>query len=142
MPCPGRNSLTRIGYVKAMGIQSFPSARRGSRHFNRLRLGAPASLVLTHESRRCLIDDISATGARLRIDRPLAERQSAQLVFHELRLFATVMWCRGAECGLRFERPLEQEDMQGMLWITENRAVYERICETGHAMDWSDGIGD
>lgn len=125
-----------------MGLQSSSSGRPGSRHFNRLRLGAQASLVLTHETRRCLIDDISATGARLRIDRPLAERQGAQLVFHELRLFATVMWCRGAECGLRFETPLEQEDMQGMLWITENRELYERICRTGHAMDWADGIGD
>ena len=27
----------------------------------------PATLVLTHEPRKCLIDDISSTGARLRI---------------------------------------------------------------------------
>jgi hypothetical protein len=125
-----------------MGLHSFPGNQRGSRHFNRLRLGVPASLVLTHETRPCLIDDISCTGARLRIKRPLAERQAAELLFHELRLFATVMWMRGGECGLRFDRPLDPEDMQGMLWITENRALYERICQTGHAMDWSDGIGD
>lgn len=125
-----------------MGLQSFPGNQRGNRHFNRLRLGVPASLVLTHETRSCLIDDISCTGARLRIKRPLAERQAAELVFHELRLFSTVMWARGDECGLRFDRALDPEDMQGMLWITENRELYERICQTGHAMDWSEGLGD
>lgn len=125
-----------------MGLHSFPEPRRGSRHFNRLRMGVPAQLVLTHDSRACLIDDISCTGARLRIDRPLAERQALQLVFHELRIFATVRWVRGAECGLQFATPLDPEDMQGMLWITENRALYERICQTGHAMDWADGIGE
>lgn len=125
-----------------MGLHSPPPKPHGNRHFNRLRLGVSAALVLTHETRPCLIDDISCTGARLRIMRPLAERQSAELVFHELRLFATMMWLRGDECGLQFAVPLELEDMQGMLWITENRALYERICETGHAMDWSAGIGE
>ena len=125
-----------------MGIHQVPHSHHGNRHFNRLRLGAAASLVLTHETRRCLIDDISATGARLRINRPLAARQSVQLVFHELRIFATVKWVRGAECGLQFAEPLDMEDMQGMLWITENRELYERICQTGHAMDWAEGIGE
>jgi hypothetical protein len=125
-----------------MGIHSHPRQTHGHRKFNRLRLGVPASLVLTHETRSCLIDNISSTGAHLRIERPLAERQSLVLSFHELKLFSTVMWVRGGECGLRFDRPLELEDMQGMLWIKENRALYERICETGHAMDWSEGIGE
>lgn len=125
-----------------MGIHSHPRPAQGHRQFNRLRLGVPAALVLTHETRSCLIDDISSTGARLRIERPLAEHQSLVLSFHELKLFSTVMWVRGGECGLRFGQPLELEDMQGMLWIKENRALYERICETGHAMDWSEGIGE
>mgnify|MGYP000849013062 FL=1 len=102
----------------------------------------PATLVLTHEPRKCLIDDISSTGARLRIDRPLAERQGLFLSFHELKLFAVVQWARAGECGLRFEQQLEPEDMQGMLWIKENRALYDRICEAGHAADWAEGIGD
>jgi hypothetical protein len=125
-----------------MGLHIISGKKHGNRHFNRLRLGAPASLVLTHETRSCLIDDISSSGARLRIDRPLATRQSLILTFHELRVFAVVQWLRGGECGLRFDQPLAPEDMQGMLWITENRALYERICQTGRAMDWADGLGD
>lgn len=123
----------------------FPSARgrtQGNRHFNRLRLGVSAMLILTHDSRACLIDDISRTGARLRIDRALTERQAVILAFHELRVFATVKWSRGRECGLQFDQPLDPEDMRGMLWIKENRELYARICDTGRAMDWSEGIGD
>jgi hypothetical protein len=126
----------------SMGLHTFPGKKHGSRLFNRLHLAVPATLALTHETRPCLIDDISCTGARLRIDRPLAERQSAELLFHELRLFATIRWVRGGECGLQFDSPLDPEDMQGMLWITQNREVYERICQTGHAMDWAEGLGD
>jgi hypothetical protein len=125
-----------------MGFQPPNRPAMGHRSFNRLRLGVAAALKLTHENRACLIDDISSTGARLRIDRPLAPGQSLVLSFHELTLFSTVMWVRGGECGLRFDQPLELEDMQGMLWIKENRALYERICQAGPAMDWAEGIGE
>lgn len=42
---------------------------------------------------------------------------------HGLKLYAAVMWCNGVECGLKFDQPLDLEDMQGMLWITENRGA-------------------
>jgi hypothetical protein len=74
--------------------------------------------------------------------KPLAEHQSLLLAFHELKLFATVVWLRGGECGLRFDQPIDPEDMQGMLWIKENRKLYDRICQAGHAMDWAEGFGD
>lgn len=125
-----------------MGLQRSSASAPGGRHFNRLRLGVPATLVLTCGNRPCLIDDISCTGTRLRSDPALTAGQTAMLVFHELRLFATVRWAHGRECGLHFDRPLDLEDMQGMLWITENRALYDRMCEAGHAMDWAEGIGE
>ncbi|WP_296678999.1 PilZ domain-containing protein [Novosphingobium sp.] len=124
-----------------MGLHR-PIKATGNRHFNRLRLSVPAALVLTHGTQACLIDDISCTGVRLRSERALQVGQTAMLSFHELRLFAAVRWTHGGECGLRFDRPLDLEDMQGMLWITENRALYQRMCEAGHAMDWAEGIGD
>ena len=122
-----------------MGLQSPARTAHGQRNFNRLRLGAPASLVLIHETKRCLIDDISTSGVRLRIGFVVQPGQTTQVAFHELRAYATVMWCKQGECGLRFESPLDLEDMQGMLWITENRAVYDRICNEAHALAWSEG---
>ena len=122
-----------------MGMHSLPRAAPGQRSLNRLQLGAPAQLQLTHETRPCLLDDISRSGARLRIAQALAPRQTAVLLFHELKLYSAVMWCKGTECGLRFEQPLDLEDMQGMLWITENRELYARICNEAHALAWAEG---
>ena len=55
-----------------MGMHSLPRAAPGQRSLNRLRLGAPAQLQLTHETRTCLLDDISRSGARLRVTQPRA----------------------------------------------------------------------
>lgn len=125
-----------------MASRSASSGQTGNRGFNRLRLGAEAALVLTHTTRRCLIDDISTTGVRLRIAGPLSPGQTALLRFHELRAYAQVVWCSAEEAGLRLDQPLDLEDMQGMLWITENRALYQRLCRDIRAEAWASGVGD
>jgi hypothetical protein len=114
---------------------------QGNRHGNRLRLSVAAGLVLTHKTRRCLIDNISPLGARLRVDEQIAKGRSVVLQFHELRLFGTVMWCSGGECGLRFEQELSQEDMEGFLWITQNPAAYRKVCKQSGVHAWASGIG-
>lgn len=59
--------------------KALTARRPGNRFANRLRLGVPAGLVLTHKSRRCLIDDVSSTGARLRVEEPIAPGRGAML---------------------------------------------------------------
>ena len=124
-----------------MTLHSHPRPAIGGRLFNRLRLSAAATLELTHQRRACLLDDISSTGARLRIASPPAVGTVARLHFHELKIYARTIWLSGDELGLQFDTPLDLEHMQGMLWITENRDLYERICREGHARDWADEIG-
>jgi len=116
--------------------------QQGSRNCNRLQLGVTAALVLTHETRSCLLVNIASSGARVRMNKPLSKGSTAIFSFHELKLWCTVVWSKGEECGLRFEREIEHEDMQGFLWITQNREHYERICQESRAADWSAGIGD
>jgi hypothetical protein len=113
---------------------------QGQRSANRLRLGVSASLELTSGARPCLIDDISSTGAHLRIEQALAAGSTAILHFHDLHLYTSVVWCKQGECGIRFEKPLPLEDMQGMLWITQNRELYDRMCQESHAEQWTQGI--
>lgn len=116
------------------------ATRPGQRATNRLRLGVSASLQLTSETRPCLLDDISATGARLRIDRVLGKGAIVVLNFHELHLYAVVVWCHDGECGVRFDQRLPVEDMEGMLWITQNRELYDRMCRESAAEEWTRGI--
>ena len=115
---------------------------QGKRNGNRLRLGLPAKLVLPHETRECLLDNVSASGARVRLDAPLDKGRTVMLGFHELRVYGTVSWCRNGECGIRFDSKIEQEDMEGFLWITRNPEEYQRICRESGIHDWSIGIGD
>lgn len=126
----------------AMPRVSRLSARPGNRFANRLRLGVPAGLLLTHRTHRCLIDDISSTGARVRVSEAIDSGRTAILQFHLLKVYGTVMWWREGECGIRFDRRLEQEDMEGFLWIVRNPDAYERICRESGGHDWSIGLGD
>lgn len=105
-------------------------------------MGVTAALILTHETRPCLLVNVAARGARVRMNKPLAKGSTAIFTFHELRRYCSVVWAKGDECALQFDREIEQEDMEGFLWITQNRAHYERICQESRAADWSAGIGD
>lgn len=113
----------------------------GQRAANRLRLGVSAGLVLTHRTHRCLIDDVSATGVRVRVEDRITPGRTAMLCFHRLRLYGTIMWCRGGECGIRFDRRLPREDMEGFLWIVRHPKSYARLCRESGANDWSMGLG-
>ena len=118
------------------------SPQQGGRNCNRLRLNVTAALVLTHETRPCQLVNIASHGARVRMDKPLSKGSTAIFTFHELKLYCSVVWSNGKECGLRFEREIEQEDMEGFLWITQNRAHYNRLCNQRRAAEWSAGIGN
>jgi len=119
-----------------MFARTRPAAIQGKRIGNRLRLGLPAKLVLTHETRDCVLDDISASGARIAMDSGVATGRNVMLHFHELRVPALVAWCEDGECGLRFEEPLPLEDMQGFLWIKQNPDLYQRICREDATTTW------
>lgn len=115
--------------------------QQGHRTFNRVRLGVPAALILTHERQPCVLENVSATGACIRCAQPVAKGATAVLSFHQLRIYASVTWSREGLCGLRFEKQLDMEDMQGFFWITQNRAEYERICREDLIEDAATGYG-
>lgn len=117
------------------------SNRPGNRFANRLRLGVRAGLCLTDRTRHCLIDDISTSGARIRVDQPIARGRTVVLQFHQLRLYGELIWCRAGECGIRFDRRLPQEDMEGFLWIIQHPRAYARICRESGGHDWAAGLG-
>lgn len=113
----------------------------GKRFANRLRLGVPAGLLLTHRTHRCLIEDISASGALLRVSEPIPAGRTAMLQFHLLKLYVTIKWCRGGRCGVQFEQKLDAEDMEGFLWIVRHPKAYARFCSESGGRDWSMGLG-
>ena len=91
-----------------------PSSRRAA---PRAALGAPASFfAMDHQRSLCRIDNISATGARLRLyDRidPRAEIE-LRLPGNVIRR-AQIVWIDELECGCAFDQPLPEASLQALV---------------------------
>jgi hypothetical protein len=114
--------------------------KQGQRGMARLMLGVPGSLAMSHATLRCLIDDISASGAKIRCEAPLGHGTVAELRFEERREFCTIAWARGGRAGLRFDRKLTLEDIEYFRWIAANPQDWARESQSSAAREWSSGI--
>lgn len=115
--------------------------KQGQRGTARLALGMPGTLVMAHATVPCLIDDISASGARIRCDAGLTVGASAELRFEERRGFCVVAWSRGGRTGLRFDQRLTLEDIEYFRWIAANPQQWAQASQSSAALQWSSGVG-
>jgi hypothetical protein len=60
-------------------------------------------------SRTASLLDVSATGAKLRVQLPLRVRDQVWLSLPPHDLFGKVMWIDGDECGVTFDTPITEE---------------------------------
>jgi len=100
--------------------------RQGKRSYTRLRLGIPAGLILTHEVRSCLIDNVSCSGAQVRTEIPLRPGSQVMLKLPRHDALCIVTWTRGIQCGLRFDRMLSTSTMERLRWIANNPVAHQR----------------
>jgi PilZ domain len=115
--------------------------KQGQRGTARLQLGVPGTLVMAHATVTCLIDDISASGARIRCDAALTAGALAELRFEERRGFCAIAWARGGRAGLRFDQRLTLEDIEYFRWIAANPQAWAQASQSAAAHAWSSGIG-
>jgi PilZ domain len=114
--------------------------KQGQRGTARLLLGVPGILVMAHGTVPCLIDDLSASGAKIRCDAPLSAGASAELRFEERRGFCAIAWARGGRAGLRFDQRLTLEDIEYFRWIAANPQQWAQASQSAAALEWSSGI--
>jgi hypothetical protein len=60
------------------------------------------------------LTDISETGARIGGSRLPREGEDVDLTVEALKVFGTVVWRDGEECGLQFETPLMPFELAGL----------------------------
>lgn len=74
---------------------------------------APPIAVFTTVARSCrgTAVDVSATGARLRADNVPQAGEVLEVSIDNVRAFGTVMWSRGNECGIEFDKPLTRMEV-------------------------------
>lgn len=82
----------------------------GRRSAARLRLAVPARFVSIWETQDCILIDVSRTGARVALARPLAVGQSGYLALAGMELFGTIVRSERSEDmalnALAFDEPI------------------------------------
>lgn len=75
----------------------------GRRSAQRLAVELPARLELGDCTRDVLVEDVSATGARLQLAAPPCEGAEASLIWEDVVCRCRVVWSREDTCGVQFD---------------------------------------
>ncbi|GGD50242.1 hypothetical protein GRI62_06880 [Erythrobacter arachoides] len=75
----------------------------------RVRVNAPAMLLLPSGGRPGHIFDISTDGARFMTQSPPRQGMSAILEWADYEVYCIVSWQRPGMCGVAFDRPISQQ---------------------------------
>ena len=97
--------------ISASPKHSDPKAKIGRRAAARLRLSIPGKLVTIYEKQRCVVVNLSRSGAQVSLAKPLAPGEAAFLELAGKEHFATVVWSDEGSNGLEFEIPLEDDQV-------------------------------
>ncbi len=96
-----------------------PFVKTGRRGAARLRLAIPARVVSLYSTQRCVLLDVSRTGAQIALKKPLDLGEGALLQVHTLDQFASAVRLGNGRNGLEFETPLSDELVIQMRWFGE-----------------------
>lgn len=126
---------------------NFPLARTrvetqpkiGRRGAPRLRLSIPARLVSLYKRHRCVILDLSRTGARVALSAPLQPGDGAFLQCGELDHFGAVQRREAGTNGLEFDVPLRDEEVLAIRRYAEQLEESERREWREAARRWVQG---
>ncbi|EAQ27716.1 hypothetical protein NAP1_08987 [Erythrobacter sp. NAP1] len=132
------SALLRKAYAPDDPIQV---GRRGA---PRLRLAIPAKLVSRYDTRRCILVDLSLTGAKVSLQDPLAKGEDALLQVGTLEPFGEVVRCQkgvhGGTVGLSFDPPLREADVLGVRAFAERYEEDEVRALRAEVRRWVTGV--
>ncbi|QUL38093.1 PilZ domain-containing protein [Erythrobacter sp. JK5] len=113
----------------------------GRRQAARLRLAMPGKLVTIYETRRCIVLDLSQTGARIAVDRPLVRGEAGILQCAGIDCFADVVRSEDGGNALAFEEWLLPEQVLAIRDYAEHFDEHQRREFRRTARDWISGGG-
>lgn len=130
-PAPSPSELTFGGAI-------------GRRNSPRLHLTVPAKLVSVCETQDCVLVDVSQTGARIRLDRPLSVNASGYLRVGPVEVFVTALRQNlslegGGLNGMEFDIRLTKAEVLALRAYAENYELAERRAFRAQARGWITG---
>ncbi|MFN3991189.1 MAG: PilZ domain-containing protein [Erythrobacter sp.] len=113
----------------------------GRRGAPRLHLMVPAKLMSVAETQNCVLLDISQSGARIWLDRPLSINSCGYLKVGPLEVFVTALRCTmlaagGGINGLQFDHLLTKSQVLMLRSYSENYQIAERRATLQQARRW------
>lgn len=116
----------------------------GRRGAPRLHMSVPAKLMSTAETQQCMLVDISQTGARIRLERPLPAGRSGYLKVGPIEVFATALRRSpgdqyGGINGLEFDIRLSKAQVLMLRAYAEDYELAERRAARQQARSWVTG---
>lgn len=114
---------------------------RGRRGATRERVLLSASVLTLERSRTGVLLDVSATGARLRDCGEVVVGHDLWIKVGVLDTLATVAWAENDLCGVTFDEPLSEEDLNHLKREARNMLVTRLTPEERLAAeDWICGF--
>lgn len=116
----------------------------GRRKSPRLRLSIPARFISLYGTHRCILMDLSRTGAQLCMERPFRIDETGLLEIANREVFCEVVrkdqGKNGGINGLVFDPPLEEQDVLDIRRYAETYQVDEMQALRSEVRDWVHGI--
>jgi hypothetical protein len=118
----------------------------GRRSAPRIHLAVPARLISVCETQDCMLLDISQTGARIGLERPLGVNASGYLRVGPIETFVTAVRARMSEDaaginGVEFDERLNKSQVLAVRGYAENYEMAERRASLLQARAWIMGAG-
>ena len=116
----------------------------GRRSAPRLRLSIPANLISLTDRKRCILIDLSCTGAQIGLEEPLREGDGAVLQVAGVEPFGEVVRCsvgrNGGINGLAFDPPISEEDVLHVRGYSECYRDDEMRALRDEVRKWVEGV--
>lgn len=118
---------------------AWPVENIGRRGAPRLRLSLPAHIIMTSHTKRCILLDVSRTGAQISLESPIAINEAGFLRFGDFEAFVFVVRTSIGLNGLEFEVPVEDSDILAIRHFAEGFEMEECRKWRAEARKWVSG---
>lgn len=109
----------------------------GRRRAPRQALPLPATISSLHETREAAIVDLSATGARVQGAHLPAAGDPVSIWMETVRVFGLVAWVRDGECGIEFDPPLPNFEVDRLRREVRLAALHSAGLAAMITREWS-----
>lgn len=118
-----------------------PIENVGRRAAPRLRLSIPARFQTVSANRRCVLLDVSRTGAQIGLAKPLAPGAAGFLTFADVEVFGDVIRTAAGSNGIAFDIELGDEVILKVRRFAESFQIEERRALMAEVRAWVTGAG-